>query len=257
MTVKVTKISKNFVLSLLLLLVAACSDSTTAPATTSATTTTAAAVNIQTTTLAPGTTVATSFAITTAANPTPATTVVLPNSNSTPTPAPGAKGGATMKEAFVTVEQQVKNWESDAVYVSVFNNLEKQLGIEPDGRSTEWFFQTVSVKAGKRITWLAVVTDGKINVTRSSEEDLPEDRLKFQAEQALPPINNLIDTNELMAVARQNGGDKSDRPVGFRLAKSAKEGAALSFDLIFEQNNKTILIRVDALTGKLLENARG
>jgi hypothetical protein len=163
-----------------------------------------------------------------------------------------------MKEAFVAVDVQVKGWESDAVYVAIFNNLEKQVGIEPDGRSAEWYFQAVSLKAGRRVTWWAVTQPGgKINVTKSGDEDLPADKLKFQAEQALPPITSLIDTNELMAVARQNGGDKSDQPVGFRLAKSAKEGASLSYDLIFQQAGKSVLIRVDAQTGKLLDNARG
>jgi hypothetical protein len=162
-----------------------------------------------------------------------------------------------MKEAFAVVDQQVKSWQQDAVYVSVFNNLEKQLGIEPDGRCTEWFFQAISVKASKRTTWLVTWDNGKLAVTKSGEEDLPEDNVKFQAEQALPPIPSLIDTNEVMAVARANGGDKSDRPIGFRLAKSAREGASLSFDLIFEQGSKTLLIRVDALTGKILDNARG
>ena len=226
--------------------------------TTSTSTTQVATTTVATTSITVAAQATTNTTTTAGAVSTPPTTVATPGGDATPTATPGTKAGATMKEAFVAVDTQVKGWESDAVYVAIFNNLEKQIGIEPDGRSAEWYFQAVSLKAGRRVTWWAVAQPGgKINVTKSGDEDLPADKLKFQAEQALPPILSLIDTNELMAVARQNGGDKSELPIGFRLAKSAKEGAPLSFDLIFQQAGKSVLIRVDALTGKLLDNARG
>jgi hypothetical protein len=243
-------------LALFVTLLAACGNENSPTTTNIATTTTAnqVATTNATTTIPSATTAP--VVITSLAG-TPSTTVAAPGSNSTPTATPDAKGGLTMKEAFALVDQQVKNWQADAVYVSIFTNAEKQLGLESDGRTTEWFFQAVSVKGGRRTTWLVAYAEGKFTATKSGDEELTEDKIKFQAEQALPPIATLIDSNELMAVAKQNGGDKSERPVGFRLAKSAKEGSALSFDLVFEQAGKSTLIRIDALTGKVLDNARG
>ena len=88
-------------LALVTLLLAGCGDSTlvASSATTSTTTNTTA------TTTASG---AVAALPTSAFSPTPATTVALPG-NGTPTPIIGAKGGATMKEAFAVVDQQVKS----------------------------------------------------------------------------------------------------------------------------------------------------
>jgi hypothetical protein len=163
-----------------------------------------------------------------------------------------------MKEAYNFADPLVKKWQADAVYVAVFNNPESTVGIGADGRCPEWLFQAVSVKLNKRGTWLVKTdTAGKTTATQTGDEELPADMAKAQADRSLPPISTMIDSSDLMAVARQNGGDKSDRPVGFFLSKPPKEGDPLAFNLVFVQGNKTIPLRVDALTGKVLDIARG
>jgi hypothetical protein len=179
-----------------------------------------------------------------------------------PTPAPAktedanpTTTGLTMKQAFSLAEPEAKKWQGDVVFVRVLNG--EDVGINPDGRSLVWFFQAVSVKLGKRGTWQVKTESGKANVTQSGNEELPTDILKALSTQGLPPVSTLIDSSELMNVAKQNGGDKSDRPVGISLAMPAREGDPLAFNLVFYQGTKITPLRIDALTGKVLDIARG
>jgi hypothetical protein len=188
--------------------------------------------------------------------PTQATT------NNQPAPSPAktesanpTATGVTMKQAYTLAEPMIKKWQADVVLVRILNA--ENIGISPDGRSLEWFFQAVSVKLGKQGSWSVKTEGGKANVTQSGDEELPTDQIKALASLALPPVANMIDSSELMNIAKQNGGDKSDRPIGFRLAMPTTEGAPLVFFMVFYQGSKTIPLRIDALTGKIIEQARG
>lgn len=252
--------SLTLLVTTLLLILSACSSNTPAP---TAAPTTAPATTVSATT-APAAANNTTVAALTTGTPTVANrTVTAPAANNTTvvaaTTAPAANGsGATMKEAYSVVEPLVKKWQADAIYIAIFNNLDNPIGISPDGRSPEWYFQAVSAKVNKRGTWV-VKPDAanKPAASQTGDEDLPADMIKTQTTRSLPAISTMIDSSELMAVARQNGGDKSDRPVGFYLAKPPKEGDPLAFNLVFTQGSKTIPLRIDALTGKVLDIARG
>lgn len=189
----------------------------------------------------------------TAVGPTSPTNTTVPSTTATV----GA-GGLTMKKAFAQLEPQVKTWQADAVYISISNPPDSPIGIDPEGRSQGWFFETLSPSTTKHAFWL-VSSDatGKATVAKSIEDSLPKDRTVLLGGRKLPEIGSLIDTDQLMQVARQNGGTASDRPVGTRLARSAKEGEPLAFDLLFYKGEDVVRLRIDAQSGKPVENEKG
>lgn len=212
----------------------AASQTTAAAATTPAETTAAA-----TTVAAVATTVASS-----------APTTVAASADTAP--------GVTMKTAYAAVAPVVKAWQDDAVYTAVYNPLDSGIGMNEQGRAAQWYFDTVSASTKKRATWLVNTgADGKPVASKSIEDELPDDRVQLLVNHKLPAIDSLIDTDRLMAVARDNGGTKSDRPVGTRLASPAKEGDPLAFDLVFYQGDNVVRLRIDAVSGKLVENVKG
>lgn len=196
------------------------------------------------------------------ANATPSVQPVRTITTNDPTPAPTqtenttpTSTGLTMKQAFAVADPEIKKWQNDVVLTRVLNGQEA--GVNSDGRSVEWFFQAVSVKLGKRGTWQVKSEGGKAQVNQTGNEELPTDILTALSTQGLPPVTTMIDSNELMNVAKQNGGDKSDRPVGVSLSMPAKVGDPLAFNLVFYQGTKVVPLRIDALTGKVLDIARG
>jgi hypothetical protein len=161
-----------------------------------------------------------------------------------------------MKEAYAVAEPQIKAWQPDQILFSIFNTPDSGKGIGMDGRSAEWNFQAVSAKANKRATWRVTAGNGgKGQASKSGEEDLRPGEAGSVT--ALPPVSSLIDSNQLMAVARQNGGDKSDSPVGFFLAQPLKEGDPLAVDLVFYKGNDVVRLRIDMRDGKLVQNTKG
>lgn len=174
------------------------------------------------------------------------------------TPVKTPDGGLTLKGAFALADPPIRAWKADAVYIAIFNPLDSQTGMDEQGRSLEWYFQVLSPSAGQRSNWLVKSTpDGKATTTKSTEDTPPKSEVQLLENRKLPPITSLIDTDQLREVARQNGGSKSDRPVGTRLARSTKEGEPLAFDLLFYQADTVLRVRVDAQTGKTLENVKG
>ncbi len=232
----------GFVLPFIIMLLAGCggeatntsAPATTAPATTAATTAPAATA----------TKIATTAATTTAAAP---TAVEVGNKT----------GGLTMKEAYALAEPQMKAWQEDRVLFSIFNTLDSGIGINPDGKSAQWNFQVVSPKVNKRATFLVKADkDGKVAyVSKTGEETLSAAEAK--ASPALPPVTSLIDSSQLMSVAKQNGGDKSDSPVGFFLRQPIKEGEPLAVDLVFYKGNDVVRLRIDMQSGKIVQNDKG
>lgn len=240
------------VLLLTILLLAGCggdSTTTTAPAQTTSVATTAPAQ----TTVAPTTAAS---AQTTRAATTAAGTTVAATTAAGSTTIASSTGGLTMKEAYAQAESQIKAWQADQFLFSIFNSLDSGVGINPDGRSAEWNFQAVSVKANKRGTWLVKAgADGKPGVSKTGDEDLlPADA---KASSALPPVSSLIDSSQLMTIAKQNGGDKSDSPVGFFLSQPVKFGDPLAVDLVFYKGSNVVRLRVDMQSGKLVANDKG
>ncbi|NWJ96103.1 MAG: hypothetical protein HXX20_09995 [Chloroflexi bacterium] len=169
-----------------------------------------------------------------------------------------ATSGLTMKEAYTLVESQIKAWQTDQLLFSIFNSMDTDsgVGIDSEGRSVEWNFQAISPKLNKRATWLVKSSsNSKPSVTKTGEEDLtPADTTSTLA---LPPVNSLIDSNQLMTIARQNGGDKSDTPVGFYLMQPIKTGDPLAVDLVFYKGNDVVRLRIDMQSGKLVQNDKG
>ncbi len=237
-------------LSLLLVgLLAACGDAATAtPGSISPTAPVATSAATASVTAQP-----TGGTVPTAVGPTSPTNTTVPSTTATV----GA-GGLTMKKAFAQLEPQVKTWQADAVYISISNPPDSPIGIDPEGRSQGWFFETLSPSTTKHAFWL-VSSDatGKATVAKSIEDSLPKDRTVLLGGRKLPEIGSLIDTDQLMQVARQNGGTASDRPVGTRLARSAKEGEPLAFDLLFYKGEDVVRLRIDAQSGKPVENEKG
>jgi hypothetical protein len=163
-----------------------------------------------------------------------------------------------MKAAYALADPQIKGWKSDAVYFSIFNPLDSKVGMDSQGRSLQWYFEVLSPSSLQRSNWQVKSSpDGKGTVTKSTEDTLPKDRMQLYESLKLPPVSDLIDTDQLMKVARENGGTKSDQPVGFRLARSSKEGDPLAFDLLFYTGDDVLRLRIDAQSGKLIENVKG
>ncbi len=186
----------------------------------------------------------------------PPTRAVNIENTSSPTPTPHLNSGLTMKEAYALAKPQMEAWQPDQVFFSIFNSLESGIGIEPDGRSNEWNFQAVSIKLSRRVTWLVKSGKGlKPTVSRTGDEELSP--AEAQSSTALPPVTQLIDSNQLMEIARQNGGDKSDTPVGFFLRQPVKAGEPLTVDLVFYKGNNALSLRIDMKTGKLVPNVKG
>ncbi len=266
------KLDQHFLwlgLLLLVLVLVACGDEATiAPTTSSPSTTTLSATtgligntSPSNTSVTPtGATPITQVATTARAATTVPTTTVAATTSTRPATSPTTEGsgGLTMKGAFALVDPAVKGWQSDAVYLSIFNPPDSNVGMDSEGRSLQWYFEVLSPATLKRSNWLVKSSpDGKATATKSTEDVLAKDRAQLFESRKLPPINDLIDTKQLFEIARQNGATKSDRPVGTRLARSPKEGDPLAFDLIFYTGDQVLRLRIDAQTGKLVENVKG
>ena len=168
------------------------------------------------------------------------------------------KAGLTLKAAWATAEPQIKSWQADAVFVSVFNPPDSSLGIDLTGRASQWYIEAVSLAALKRSNWLvSVEADGKATVIKSTEDELDQTKAEGLNSRALPALATLIDTNRLFEIARQNGGNKSDKPLGIHLAQPLKEGEPLVFDLVFYNGEQVLRLRIDAYNGELVENVKG
>lgn len=161
-----------------------------------------------------------------------------------------------MKEAYALAEPQIKSWQGDQFLFSIFNTPDSGKGINPEGRSAEWNFQAISAKENKRGTWLVRAgKDGKGEVSKTGEEELRPGEAK--AISPLPPVSSLIDSPQLMNIAKQNGGDKSDNPVGFFLAQPLKEGDPLAVDLVFYKGSDVVRLRINMRDGTLVQNTKG
>lgn len=192
----------------------------------------------------------------------PATTVAVTSggtsSSTGPTTTPGLKGGVTMKEAYNLVAPQIQVWAKDAVLTTIALDPDDPNGLLADGRANSWFFTAVSSSLSKQDNWQVSAAVGtKPVVMETVNGDLDQEELANQVGDALPPVASLIDSNRLMEIARQNGGDKSDVPVGFQLHKPAKQTEALAFNLVFQNGKQVTPLRIDAQTGKLLDNVKG
>lgn len=179
-------------------------------------------------------------------------------SGSGPTVTPGPKGGVTMKEAYALVAPKIKDWSGDAVLTTIAIDQDDPVGLLSDGRAGSWVFTAVSASKLKQANWTIKTPPGsKPSVSDPFVNDLDQERVTEQVNAALPPVSSLIDSNKLMEIARQNGGDKSDVPVGFELHKPAKQTDPLAFNLVFQNGQQVTPLRIDAQTGKLLENVKG
>lgn len=163
-----------------------------------------------------------------------------------------------MKAAYAVVSPMISGWNANASLVSVFTPPDSPVGLNPAGQAPQWYFEALVAKSGQHSTWLVKsMPDGKSSVEKSIEDVLPADQAKLLEASRLPPLNTLIDTDRLMEVARANGGAKSDQPIGIQLSSPAKEGDPLVFDLVFYNGNDVLRLRIDAQSGKLVENTKG
>jgi len=175
-----------------------------------------------------------------------------------PTIAPTLGDGMTMKQAYAVVSPMITAWNPNAVLVTVFTPPDATVGLNGAGQAPQWYFEVIDPTSGQHSTWLVkVAPDGKGSAEKSIEDVLPADQAKMMDAVKLPPLNTLIDTDRLMEVARANGGTKSDQPIGIQLASPAKEGDPLAFDLVFYNGNDVLRLRIDAQSGKLVENTKG
>jgi hypothetical protein len=176
----------------------------------------------------------------------------------TPTPVKPSEGGVTLKKAHETADKLVKAWHADAFYTAVYNPPDTGYGIDAAGKSLQWYFETFSPSTAQRATWLVQSTaEGNAAAAKSIEDTLDKERAQLLENRKLPDFGTLIDTDRLMEVARQNGGGKSDRPVGLRLAKPPKEGDPLAVDLLFNNGGKVLRLRIDMQSGKPVDNTKG
>ncbi len=258
---RLKKLNPLFFPLLLLLILTACGDEAAITPTSAPPPPT----NSASTTAPPTATLAATTAIATnpvALTPAVAATPVPTSATATPTTAlatlPGPQGGLTLKAAFGLADPEIKGWQSDVVYISMSNPPDNNIGMDPLGKSQQWYFEALSPTTFKRSFWLVKSSpEGKGVATKSTEDTLSKERSQQAEGRKLPPLADLIDTNRLMEIARQNGGTKSDRAVGTRLARSSKEGEALAFDLLFYEGEKVLRLRIDAQSGKLLDVAKG
>jgi hypothetical protein len=164
----------------------------------------------------------------------------------------------TMKQAYAVVSPMITAWNPNAALVTVFTPPDVAVGLNGAGQAPQWYFEVIDPTSGRHSTWLVkVAPDGKGSAEKSIEDVLPADQAKMMDAAKLPPLNTLIDTDRLMEVARANGGTRSDQPIGIQLASPAKEGDPLAFDLVFYNGNDVLRLRIDAQSGKLVENTKG
>jgi hypothetical protein len=187
--------------------------------------------------------------------------VLSPTASSITLPTIGLTGGEglTMKAAYTVIAPMITAWKSDAILVSVFTPPDSDIGMDSEGRASQWYFEALGPGTGQHTTWLvkAGAVGGKSSGEKSIEDVLPKDRADLLESHKLPPLSTLIDTDRLMEVARENGGTKSDQPIGIRLASPAKESDPLAFDLLFYNGDQVLRLRIDAQSGKLVENVKG
>lgn len=198
---------------------------------------------------------------TTAATPTAAvapTTAAPATTAASSLPTIATQDGLTMKTAYAAVEPMIMAWNPKAVLISVFTPPDSGVGMDSQGRASQWFFEALAPATWQHSTWLVkALPGGKNSAEKSIEDILPADLAQLMEDHKLPPINTLIDTDRLMQVARDNGGTKSDQPLGIRLESPPKEGDPLAFDLVFYNGDQVLRLRIDAQSGKLVENTKG
>lgn len=166
--------------------------------------------------------------------------------------------GLTMKAAYAVIAPMITGWKPAAILITVFTPPDSDIGVDSSGQASQWFFEALVPGTGEHSTWLVKAgPGGKSSGQKSIEDVLPKDRAQLLESHKLPPLNALIDTDRLMEVARENGGTKSDQPIGIRLASPAKEGDPLAFDLLFYKGDQVLRLRIDAQSGKLVENVKG
>lgn len=186
------------------------------------------------------------------------TTTPGSDSGALPTIAPALGDGLTMKQAYALVSPMISAWNPKAVLVTVFTPPDTPVGLNSAGQAPQWYFEVVDPATGQHSTWLVkTAPDGKGSAEKSIEDVLPAEQAKAMDAAKLPPLNTLIDTDRLMEVARANGGTKSDQPIGIQLASPPKEGDPLAFDLVFYNGDSVLRLRIDAQSGKLVENTKG
>ncbi len=201
-----------------------------------------------------GNTVTTKISTATTGSPT-----VGPSGTGAPTSAAVPAGlGLTMQGAYTVAEPAIRAWQADALLISIFNPPDSPVGLDAQGQAPQWFFEAFSPVTARRSFWLVKSEEGsKFVAGKTTEDQLPTSRTQLLESRKLPPIISLIDTGRLLQVARENGGSRSDRPLGIQLARSGVEGEPLAFDLVFYMGENVIRLRVDAQSGKLLENVKG
>ncbi len=166
--------------------------------------------------------------------------------------------GLTMKAAYAVVAPMITAWNANTILVSVFTPPDNNVGMDSGGRASQWYFEALAPATSQHSTWLVkTVSGGKSSGEKSIEDVLPNDLTQLMGSHKLPPLNTLIDSDRLMEVARENGGTKSDQPLGIRLESPAKEGDPLAFDLVFYTGDQVLRLRIDAQSGKLVENVKG
>jgi hypothetical protein len=208
------------------------------------------------TTTGPTPAATTSKAATSATALTPATAGISMPTIAAPQEAQG--DGLTMKAAYAVVSPMITAWNSKASLVAVFTPPDSEIGLDSNGRASQWFFEVFDPISAQHSTWLVkALPGGKSSGEKSIEDVLPKDRADLLESRKLPLLSTLIDTDRLMQVARENGGTKSDQPIGIRLVTPAKESDPLVFDLLFYTGDDVLRLRIDAQSGKLVENVKG
>ena len=161
-------------------------------------------------------------------------------------------GGLTLKEGYALVAPLVAQWQKDAVLVAAFN--EEGKGMDAKGRAARWYYQAVSAATGKRRTWLAVGDPRGTSV--SNDEDVGSEMATMQAGRPLP-LDQAIDSDKLMEIARQNGATTSTAPVGIAFAAPPNKTDPLVYNLLFQDGKDVLRLRVDARTGTILSTEKG
>ncbi len=165
----------------------------------------------------------------------------------------------TAKEAYEKGRPVMLTWHEDAVVVSVKAEVGKcpPFCVYRDGRALSWSFLILSVEA-LRLTNMAAGADHAYHGDK--EIPLSESMLRYPAFQRIP-LEELIDSEEAAAIARQHGVSPNDRPMSIALIKSEMHVGEeiqcwweLSYGDDPYKSREHKKIYIDARTGKVGRN---
>lgn len=176
---------------------------------------------------------------------------VTPTATPWPTPVP-----ITAKEAYEKASPVMLAWNEDAVVTSIFAHC-CYWYTNDDGRASAWDFDINSAAAMRFTIVYASATRSHCGMDNAKDLPMSEGDLRNLAHRVIP-IDELMDSDDAVAIALQNGVSPDDRLVRIELRARTDGEVQFWWELSYGEDPhdrpKHKEIYVDARTGEVGRN---